>query len=262
MSTCYKNFPVVITYEDLSTETIYANSVSLNESVALETAESLGAKGASSVFNNSAAQGSISIESYLSEDMDKTLDLVANNSQNLTIQVGKYTTPAPCILSSMSVNITMGEPLTLSREYSYYGSVTVGSDPAVEAPEITPAIPEGVSLSGYENIGGSNIITDVSWSLNQNYQEINLLGNVTPVIAYSSSERTMDINGEGLTEALMESPSAGCVVPPKEYNLTISGCGGTTLGTLTMTKGYMQSRSSTVNEGEVESNSVSIVQFF
>ena len=65
-STCYKNFPVVISYEDGSQEKIYANSVSLSESVSLESSESLGAKGASAVFNTSAPQGSMSVQACYS----------------------------------------------------------------------------------------------------------------------------------------------------------------------------------------------------
>jgi hypothetical protein len=260
MSTCYKNFPVIITYEDGSTEKIYANSVSLNENVNLESMESLGAKGATSVLNRTAPEGSISIESYMSSGILQTLDLIQANNQNITIQFGPYQTPSPCVLNSMNVSVSVGEPLSLSRDYTYYGSVSTVSLPTPDAPEITPVIPEGVSISGYSTIGGSNIITDMSWSVSQNYQTFNLLGNVTPVVVYSNGQKSLDINGESFTESLMQSPTAGCVVPPKDYSVTISGC-GTGLGTLTMSNAYMTSRSSDVDPESVEKNSVSIIEY-
>lgn len=258
-STCYKNFPVVISYEDGSQEKIYANSVSLSESVSLQSSESLGAKGASAVFNTTAPQGSISVESYVSSGLLQSLDMIQSNNQNVSIKVGPYETPKPCVLSSMSVSVTVGEPLTLSRDYQYYGSVETGEMPDVEVIEVNPVVPEGVSISGFDAISGSNIITDLTWSVNQNYQEFNLLGSVTPVVVYSNAEKTLDINGEQFTQSLMQSPTAGCVVPPKDYSVTISGC-GTGLGTLTI-NGYMSSRSSDITAGEVESNGVSIVQY-
>lgn len=259
MSTCYKNFPVVITYQDGSTENIYANDISLSESVAIESLESLGAKGSTAAFNRQAPEGSVSITSYMGSGISQTLDLIRENYQNITIKFGKYETPAPCILSSVSVQVSVGEPLTLSRDYQYFGSVTTGSTPAVEPVAITPVVPEGISISGYDNISGSPIITDVAWQVSQNYETFNLLGNVTPVVVYKSAEKTMDINGEQLTQSLMTSASAGCVVPPKPYLITISGC-GTGLGTLGIT-GYMVSRSSSVTPGQVENNGVNITEF-
>jgi hypothetical protein len=259
MSNCYKNFPIVITYGDGTSEKIYANSVSLSEGVSLENAESLGAKGASAVFNRAAPEGSISVDSYMSSGILQSLDMIESNKQDITIQFGPYQTPAPCVLTSLSVSVAIGEPLVLSRQYSYYGSILSVSPPAVEAPKITPVIPEGVSISGYDAIGGSNIITDISWSVSQNYEQFNLLGEVKPVVVYKSAEKTLDINGESFTQSLMASPTAGCVVPPKNYSVTISGC-GTGLGSLGIS-GYMTNRSSDVTAGEIEKNGVSIVQY-
>jgi len=259
MSTCYKNFPVVITYQDGSTENVYANDVSLSETVSIESMDSLGGKGSTAAFNRQAPQGSISINSYMSSGILQSLDLLRENYQNISIKFGKYEAPTPCVLSSLSVAVAVGEPLTLSREYQYFGCVTTGAVPAVESPAINPVVPEGISISGYDGIGGSPVITDISWSVSQNYEQFNLLGSVTPVVVYKSAEKSMDINGETLTESLMQSSTAGCVVPPKPYLITISGC-GTGLGSLGIT-GYMVSRSSSVAPGQVESNGVSIVEY-
>ena len=173
--------------------------------------------------------------------------------------MGRYTAPKPCILNSIGVTISVGEPATLSRDYNYYGSVTTGSIPASVPTAIEPVVPEGIGISGYTGIGGSNIITDISWQVTQNYEQFNLLGNTVPVMVYKNAEKSMDINGEGFTQELMESPSAGCVLPPKPYEITISGC-GTGIGTLGIT-GYMTSRSSSVAPGQVETNGVSIVEY-
>ena len=259
MSTCYKNFPVVINYADGTNEVVYGNTINLSESVPLEHADSLGVKGSSTVFNTQASQGSISIDSYMTGDVSKSLSLIESNTQQLTINLGPYKTPSPCVLSSFSVNVVIGEPLVISREYQYHGSIITTSTPSVAAPTVVPIVPEGVSISGYSAIGGSNIITDISWSVSQSYQQFNLLGNVTPVMVYSQGEKTLDINGEGFTEDLMKSSSAGCVVPPKNYSVIISGC-GQELGTLSIS-GYMSSRSSEISVGEVERNSVSIIQY-
>ena len=214
MSTCYKNFPVIISGDDGSYEAIYANSVALSESVSLESAESLGAKGSSAVFNMTAPQGSISVESYLTSGLLQSLDMISSNNQNVSIKVGPYEAPSPCVLSSMSVSVTIGEPLTLSRDYTYYGSVTTGSLPDVTPVDLKPVVPEGVSISGYDAISGSNIITDLTWSVSQNYEEFHLLGDITPLVVYRSAEKTLDIAGEKFTQPLMKTPTAGCVVPP------------------------------------------------
>lgn len=260
MATCYKNFPVIITYEDSTTETFYSNSVSLSEDVSLESAQSLGVKGSTAVFNRAVPNGQISVESYVDTSLLKSLDLIRSNAQNVKVEFGPYETPLPCVLSSMSMSITVGEPITLSREYAYYGSVITNSLPTVSAPSITPLVPEGISLSGYDAIGGSTIISDISWSVNQEYEQFNLLGDTTPVVVYRSAQKTLDINGEALTQSLMQSASAGCVVPPKEYSVGLVGCNNQDLGTLGIT-GYMQSRSSSVEPESVEQNSVSIIQY-
>jgi len=259
MSTCYKNFPVVIDYPNSTTETIYANSLTLSESVAIENLAAIGAKGATTSYTKEVPQGSLSIESYLSSGSLQSLDLIRDNAQNLTIRAGRYIIPSPCVLSSMSISVNVGEPLILNRDYQYYGCVTTGEVSAISPDPIKPVVPEGISISGYTGIGGSNIVTNISWSVNQNYEQFNLLGNVTPVVVYAGAEKTMDIDGEGFTQALMESPTAGCVVPAKPYEITISGC-GTGIGVLGIT-GYMTSRSSSVAAGEIESNGISIIQY-
>jgi len=86
MANCYKNFPVTVTYSDSTTSDIYSNSVSISESLALEHAESLGIKGSNAVFNFYLPEGSIDVESYVTDSLSKFNDLQGSNDNNIQVQ--------------------------------------------------------------------------------------------------------------------------------------------------------------------------------
>lgn len=67
MSTCYKDFSVVIEYSNGTSGVIHGATVSIDEGIELQTMESLGAKGESSVFNSSITQGSLTVDGLLTE---------------------------------------------------------------------------------------------------------------------------------------------------------------------------------------------------
>jgi len=257
MSNCYKNFPVKINYSNSSTDTIYGNSSSLSENLEIEHAESIGIKGSNAVFSRSIPKGDLSVDSYLIDDLGIYNNLKGSNDQGLTINFGPYICPAPCVMSSMSINITVGEPITIQRAFNYFGGVSTGENPAAVNPDLKPIVPENVSLSGFESLGGAENITSISWSFSQEYNEHYLLGDPTPVISFGQGQITLDIEGEGLTNPLV---SENCITPAKLYNITVSGCGGQNLGTLSV-NGHMQSRSSSVSSESDETNSVSIIQY-
>jgi len=260
MANCYKNFPVTVTYSDSTTSDIYSNSVSISESLALEHAESLGIKGSNAVFNFYLPEGSIDVESYVTDSLSKFNDLQGSNDNNIQVQAGPYTMPTPCTLSSMSVNITVGEPITCSRSFSYVGSAATGTSPAPIVTPLSAAVPENITLNGYDSIGGSNIIKSATWTFSQEYEKIHLLGNVNPVVVFKGGQISLDIDGEQLTTQLMSTGSS-CPISPKNYSISISGCNGSDLGTLSVTSGYMQSRSSSVAQEGIEENGVSIIQY-
>ena len=257
MSNCYKNFPVKVNYSDSTIDTIYGNSTSLSENLELEHADSIGIKGSTAVFNRSIPKGDLNVDSYLIGDLSVYNNLKGSNDQAITIDFGPYHCPAPCVMSSMSINIAVGQPLTVQRTFNYFGGVTTSTSPVPVSPELKPVIPENVGLSGFDSLGGATNITSISWQFSQNYNEHYLLGELTPLISFGRGQISLGIDGEGLTNPLV---SEACVVPPREYGITVSGCGGQDLGTL-LISGYMQSRSSSVSSESDEENSVSIIQY-
>tara|TARA_X000001036_G_scaffold300940_1_gene280014 strand:- start:1222 stop:1998 length:777 start_codon:yes stop_codon:yes gene_type:complete len=257
MSNCYKNFPVKINYSSGPPDVIYGNSTSLSENIALEHADSIGVKGSNAVFNNSIPKGDLSVDSYLIDDLNIFNNLKGSNDQSITIDFGPYRCPAPCILSSMSINIAIGEPLTVQRSFNYFGSVTSTNSPTPIITGLQPVIPENIGLSGFDQLGDTANITSINWQFSQNYNEHYLLGELTPYITFGRGEISIDIDGEGMSNPLV---SEACVVPPKDYGITVSGCGGEDLGTL-LVNGYMQNRSSAVSSESNEENSVSIIQY-
>ena len=257
MSNCYKNFPVKINYSDSSVDTIYGNSSSLSENLNIEHAESIGVKGSSAVFTNSIPKGDLSVDSYLIDDLGVYNNLKGSNDQKLTINFGPYTCPSPCVMSSMSIDIRVGEPITIQRTFNYFGEVSTGESPVPTNPDLKPIVPENVSLSGFDALGGVENITSINWSFSQEYNEHYLLGNPTPIISFGQGQISLNIEGEGLTNPLV---SENCISSPELYNITVSGCGGQSLGTLSVS-GHMESRSSSVSSESDEVNSVSIIQY-
>jgi len=257
MANCYKNFPVKVNYSNSTHDIIYGNSTSLSEDLQLEHAESLGAKGSNSVFTKTVPKGALSVDSYLMNDLGIFNNLKGSNDQDITINFGPYNCPAPCVLSSMSISISVDQPITVQRTFNYFGSVTAGSSPTPVSPELTPVIPENIGLEGFDQLGGVENITSITWNFSQNYNEHYLLGYPTPIITFGQGQISLDIDGEGLTNPLVVE---NCVLPSKDYKIMVTGCGGQDLGTLSV-KGYMQSRNSSVSSESDEQNSVSIIQY-
>lgn len=257
MSNCYKNFPVIINYSNGTSDTIYSNTTSLSESLNIERSSSVGAKGSDVVFSKTVPKGQIDVDAYLMDDLNVYNQLRASNDQNIDISFGPYECPAPCIMSNMTINISVDNPITIKRTFDYFGEVTVGSSPTPSIPSLSPITAEKILFNGFTNIGGSSQINSITWSFTQTYDEYYLLGQRVPTIVFKEGQIALNIQGEGFTEPLV---STGCLVAPKAYNLSVYGCGGANLGTLTV-NGYMQSRGSSVSSDSDETNSVSIIQY-
>ena len=257
MSRCYKNFPVKINYSDSTYDKIYGNSASLSENLEIEHSESIGVKGSNAVFSRSVPQGDFSVDSYLIDDLSIYNNLKGSNDQGITIDFGPYRCPAPCVMSSMSINITVGEPITISRNFNYFGGVTSSTYESPVSPDLRPVLAENITLGGFDSLGGVVDITSITWDFSQNYNTHHLLGNATPLVVFGRGEISMSVNGEGLTEKLT---SENCIVSPREYTISVSGCEGEDLGQLSI-DGYMQSRTSSVSSQSDEENSVSIIQY-
>ena len=257
MPVCYKNFPVTV-----GGVNIYANSASLNEDLTIETAESYGIKGSRAVFNTQIPKGSLTIDSYVKESVSPFLALAGDNDQQLAVTFGKYTLPTPAILTSMSINVAVGSPVTLSMTIDYFGTATTGSTPAPASPTHTPLNVEGVTLNGFDQIGGSNNIQSVDFSFSQSYEEHTLLGQVgaAPIIIFSQGTMALDISSPDMTIGLVEEDKS-CVIAPKSYSVSLSGCGGLDYGLINMPLGYMQTRSTSIDPSSPPSSSVSIIQY-
>jgi hypothetical protein len=257
MSNCYKNFPVIINYSDNTTYNIYANSVSLSEDINLENSSSLGIKGSKAVFNRSAPNGQLTVDSYLTNDLSIFNNLKESNDQNITIQVGPYSCPSPCLLSSMSINIVAGEPITVQRTFNYFGELTTGTAPPPTGDVINPVVAENINISGFSDAGMSDQISSIDWSFSQEYEQYNLLGETTPKVVFREGQVQLSVQGEGLPSSLV---SDSCLVPPKVYSISVSGCDGEDLGSLLIT-GYLQARTSDIASEQDEVNSASIIQY-
>lgn len=259
MSNCYKNFPIIITYGDSSTDQIFSNTTSLSESLDLQTALSLGVKGSSSVFNKEVPKGQISVDSYLMNDLSVFNELKGSNDQQVSVRFGPYSSPAPCIMTSMSVSITVGEPITVSRSFDYFGSVATSSSPTPSSPSLSPMTPDNITLAGFDGIGSLQNINSINWSFSQSYKEYYLLGELVPTIIFEGGQVTLDINGEGLPAALT-SANESCVNLSRNYQISVFDCDSQNLGSLII-DGHMQSRNSTVSSEQDETNSASIIQY-
>lgn len=257
MSNCYKNFPVIVNYSNGTNDTIYSNSASINENLNIERAKSLGAKGSNAVFTKTLVQGELSVESYLLVGLSVFGQMKGANDQNISLQFGPYSCPAPCVLNSVSVNITIGEPITVSRSFAYFGGVSTVSAPAPTIPEIKPITPENITLEGFGQLGGVTNIQSISWTFTQNYEQHYLLGENVPKTIFNDGQIEMDVNGEGLANSLTVD---NCAVSPKEYSINVTDCDGDDLGALSI-NGYAQSRSSSVSADNDEQNSISIIQY-
>ena len=257
MSNCYKNFPVKVNYSNSTSDTIYGNTTSLSENLELQHADSLGVKGSNTVYNNTIPKGDLSVDSYMIDDLGVFNNLKGSNDQNITLEFGPYRCPAPCVMSSMSINIAIGEPIIVSRTFNYFGGVTVATSPTPATPDLQPVIPENIGLQGFSALGGVENITSIGWQFSQSYNEHYLLGNKVPLIAFGRGQIELTVNGEGLTNPLV---SQNCATSANQYQINVSGCGNQDLGTLTV-NGYMQSRGSNVSSETNEENSVSIIQY-
>jgi len=257
MSNCYKNFPIIVDYSDDTTDIIYSNSATLSENLNIQHAKSLGIKGSNAVFIKTLTQGELSVDSYLFDDLNIFNNLKGSNDQNITLQFGPYSCPAPCVLSSMSVNITVGEPITVNRSFNYFGGVLGTSSPLPTNPTLSPIIPENVVLNGFDSLGALDNITSISWTFSQSYEEYYLLGESIPKIVFTQGQITMNIDGEGIADPLI---TENCISEPNDYDIEVYSCGGDNLGSLSIT-GHLQTRTSSVSSDDDEKNSVSIIQY-
>jgi len=258
MSSCYKNFPIIVNYSAGSPDKIFSNSASLSENLDIQNAESLGAKGANTVFTKTLTQGDLSAESYLyNTDLSIFNNLKGENDQGITLQFGPYTCPAPCVLSSLSINISLGEPITVDRSFNYFGGITTAAAPTPTVPNLEPIIPENISLNGFDSLGSLSNIQSISWEFSQSYETYYLLGNAVPKIVFNNGQITMNVQGEGISNALTAS---NCAVPARTYSIDVYDCNGSNAGSLSIL-GYAQSRTSSVSSDNDEQNSVSIIQY-
>jgi hypothetical protein len=260
MSTCVKRFGVSVT-NGTTTSKLNATSVSLSEGLGLQTAKSLGVKGSPAVFNVGSPKGSVSINGYLESGFNISAGMATTNNNSIGVSAGPYSLPSPCTLTSMNVNITPGEIITTSRTFNYIGALSEVTPPATSNDPVTVATPATVQLAGYSAIGGSVDVKSATWSLSQSYEEIEVMGFNDPIVVYSEGTIVLDIKGESLTNQLTSDTYSSCIAEPKDYTLTVLDCSGDTMGTLSITSGYMQDRGSSAAIDNVEAPGVKIIQF-
>lgn len=257
MSNCYKNFPVIINYSDNTSETIFSNSVSLSENLNIEHASSLGIPGSNTVYSQQLPRGEITVDSYLVDGLSIINKLQGSSDQEVSIQFGPYSCPTPCVLSSISVSISLGEPITVRRSFNYFGTISVGSSPTPQTPSLVPVVPDNLTLNGFEGLGSFSNPQSISWSFNQSYEEYYLITSTKPIIVFSQGQIKMDVNGEGMAKELVVQ---NCIANKQEYSISIKDCEQTALGSLSI-DGYLQNRESSVSTESDEQNSVSIIQY-
>ena len=262
MATCNKNFPVNLDNDGTKT-LINATSVQFSEQLNLQTAKSIGIKGSKAVFNTDIPKGSATINGYLDDGVDASTSLATTNNNNVGVSAGPYSLPTPCTLTSMSIEVTPGEVITSSRTFNYYGALSTPASPTPGVSEPREvALPGNLELEGYTEIGGTGI-TSATWKLDQQYEEVEVMGKDKPLVVFQGGTITLTIAGDNLTEALTNDTSkeAACIKTPKDYTVTINNCSGESMGTLEIEDGYMQGRGSAASIGDTESPSVTIIQY-
>lgn len=260
MSNCYKNFPITISYESEPTENEYSASVNMSEKLELAHASQIGVKGSNAVYAKALPEGDLNVESYLLGDISVMDNLNASNSQVSSVSFGPYTMPAPALLSSMSVNISVGQPIKTSKTFQFFNGINSTTPPAPGTPDITPAIAENVTLDGFGDLGDLEKIKSITWSFSQEYEKYYLLGAISPTIVYSRGQISMTINGEGLPGELYRRTESDCLPDPESYSVNVFDCDGESLGSLSM-EGYLQARTSSVEADGTEQNSLTIIQY-
>lgn len=260
MSTCVKKFGVSVT-NGATTSKLNSTSVSLSEGLGLQTAKSLGVKGSTAVFNVGSPKGSVSINGYLESGFDISAGMATTNNNSIGVSAGPYSLPSPCTLTSMNVNITPGEIITTSRTFNYIGALGEVTPPATSNDPVTVATPATLELAGYDAIGGSVDVKSATWSLSQSYEEIEVMGFNDPIVVYNEGTIVLEIKGASLTNQLTSDEYSSCIAEPKDYTLTIKDCDDNTMGTLSITNGYMQDRGSSAAIDNVEAPGVKIIQF-
>ena len=260
MSTCIKRFGTTVTNGTTSSQ-LNSTSVSVSEGLGLQTAKSLGIKGSTSVFNVGPPKGSVSINGYLESGFDISAGMATTNNNSIGVSAGPYSLPSPCTLTSMSVNITPGEIITTSRTFNYIGALGQVTPPATSNDPITVGTPATVQLEGYDSIGGSVDVKGATWSLSQSYDEIEVMGFNDPIVVYNEGTIVLEIKGASLTNQLTSDEYSSCIAEPKDYTLTIKDCDDNTMGTLSITNGYMQDRGRSAARDNAEAPGVKIIQF-
>ena len=259
MSNCNQDFTAKIEYEaGTKSELVQGDSISVSEAINLQTAESLGVKGNSTVFNHGKPQGQIQMTSHLTgPDLGTINDLNGNNDQEVSVQFGPYKTQGPTSLSSMSVNISIGEPISINRSFNYYDSIKKNATPlpATQNPQ-KPAVVENIAFNG--GFGTVTGVTSATWEFSQSYESHNIINQVDPISVYQGGQLTLTVNGSGLPNELTK-PGGNCVQKAEPFSIDVKDCSGNSLGSLSI-NGYMEGRGTNVQSQSPEESSLTIIQ--
>jgi hypothetical protein len=260
MSQCNQDFTAKISYEGgAKSEIVQGDSISVSEGVNLQTSESMGIKGSSSVFNTSIPQGEIGLSSYLTgPDLGTLNDLNGNNDQSMSVKFGGYQTKGPAVLLSMSVNISVGEPISINRSFSYNDSLQSGKQPlpATNNPP-KPAVAEDIDFNG--GFGTIKDISSATWEFSQSYESHQIIGQKEPITVYQGGQLKLTVNGSALPEPLVKD-GASCVQKAETFSIDVKDCSGNSLGSLSI-DGYMENRGTNVQSQSPQQGSLSIIQY-
>lgn len=260
MSQCNQDFSAKISYDGgAKSEIVQGDSINVSEGVNLQTAESMGVKGSSSVFNTSIPQGEIGLSSYLTgPDLGTINDLNGSNDQGMSLKFGSYETKGPVVLLSMSVNIAVGEPISINRSFSYNDSLQSGKQPL----SATNDPPKPVVAEDIDFIGGFGTIEDISsvtWEFSQSYQSHKVIGQKEPISVYQGGQLKLTVNGSALPEPLVKD-GASCIQKAETFSIYVKDCSGNSLGSLSI-DGYMENRGTSIQSQNPQEGSLSIIQY-
>lgn len=245
----------------------YAESVSISESIPIETFSALGTK-ESYVLPINKLEGNINIDFYItsSNQITKITDQYAKNNF-INISAGPFSMQK-CLLSSFSVDGNSESLIKASCSYNYYNQMTKGSTPAVQNQDIKPAH-GAASTSTLSSFGFSSLL-NFQYSFNQTFDIQYEIGSSVPSktvfnggdIALSITSIISDItfNTTNLigTNATCDGSSSGGV-QTKSGTITLKNLCENNVGTIEI-DGFLQERSIGTNPGEEITETLKILQ--
>ena len=281
MAIQFENCPVVFKPQfPTSTFTgvfVLANSAQINDSVSLAEIRQLGQEGASSARAAAPVEGSVSIDFVYGDLSIKVdgesyaaprkawFDNLTGTVEYVDLEVGPYAFKSG-LLTNFSFSSEPNSVVNASAEFVFYNAELSKSTSAVVYDPAFVGEGHGVYSSGAfsdSSIGMNNHPFSFSYNLSQNFEATRYIGEVAPaLVRRTDGQISVDIEGDDLAAGLTASAGSLCKNRITDAKFAISGLCAPAFGDEYEVKGYAESRSLSVSEGDIVRGSISIVDYF